>query len=107
MTAWKIHPSALDELHDAIRYYAETDPALAVAFEEAYLHHRQVLLANRLLYHVRSMSVRRANLVPRFKEYHIAYTIWHEKVLILAIAHGKRKPYYWQERIAQAKEKLG
>ena len=30
--------------------------------------------------------------------------IWREKVVILAIAHAKRRPHYWRKRIGEAKE---
>jgi hypothetical protein len=29
--------------------------------------------------------------------------IWREKVVILATAHDKRRPYYWRKRIGEAK----
>jgi hypothetical protein len=43
------------------------------------------------------------NLTPRFGEYYIAYMLWHDKVVILAIAHAKRRPYYWRHRISESK----
>ena len=43
------------------------------------------------------------NLTPRFGEYYIAYMIWREKVVILAVAHAKRRPYYWRKRIGESK----
>ena len=43
------------------------------------------------------------NLKPRFSEYHIAYMFWREKVVILAVAHAKRRPYYWRDRIDEAR----
>jgi hypothetical protein len=48
--------------------------------------------------------VRRVNLTPRFGEYYIAYMLWHENVVILAIAHAKRIPYYWRHRISESKQ---
>lgn len=48
--------------------------------------------------------MRRANLHPRFSEYYIAYMVWRERVVILAIAHAKRRPYYWRKRIDEAKQ---
>ncbi len=30
--------------------------------------------------------------------------IWKERVVILAIAHAKRRPYYWRNRIGESKE---
>lgn len=30
--------------------------------------------------------------------------IWRQRVVILAIAHTSRRPYYWRSRIGEAKE---
>ena len=104
MTGWNIHPAAQAEHDGLVRYYAGISAALAVGFEERYLHYRQTIVANPLLYHLRRGPVRRVNLTPRFGETYIAYMIWREKVVILAVAHAKRRPYYWRRRIAEARE---
>lgn len=103
---FNIHPAARDELHDTIRHYAGVDEngSLAFDFETTFYHHATAVVASPLLYNIRRIGVRRVNLKPRFSEYYIAYMIWHEKVVILAIAHAKRRPYYWRKRIGEAKE---
>lgn len=63
-----------------------------------------LIIDNPLLYNLRRRNTRRANLTPRFGEYYIAYMIWRQKVVILAIAHAKRRPYYWRYRIGEAKK---
>ena len=106
MIEWRIHPSAQEE-HDAqIEAFAGIDEDLAIAFEERYLHYRYSICDNPLLFNLRRGPVRRVNLTPRFGEYYIAYMIWREKVVILAIAHAKRRPYYWRKRIGEAKERF-
>jgi hypothetical protein len=50
--------------------------------------------------------VRCVNLTPWFGEYYIAYMIWKDKVVILAVAHARRRPYYWRKRIVEAREML-
>lgn len=30
--------------------------------------------------------------------------IWRDKPVILAIAHGARRPYYWRKRIGESKK---
>ena len=106
MNDFHVHPAAAEELNDVIRYYAgvDEDRALAVAFEDTYLPYEEAIVANHLLYNIRQSQVRRVNLAPRFSEYYIAYMIWREKVVILAVAHAKRKPYYWRERIGEARK---
>lgn len=103
---FNIHPAARDELHDTIRFYAglDEDGSLAFDFEATFYHYTAAIVANPLLYNIRRNAVRRANLHPRFSEYYIAYMVWRERVVILAIAHAKRRPYYWRKRIDEAKQ---
>lgn len=104
MTSWNIHPAAEDELEAAFDGYLSIDAELAHSFDEHYRRHRQKLCETPLLFNIRRLNVRRANLKPRFGEYYIAYMMWRQKVVILAVAHAKRRPYYWRKRIGEAKE---
>ena len=103
---FRIHPAAKDELHEAIRHYAAVDESggLAVAFEATFWRHTENILATPLHYNLRRPPTRRVNLTPRFGETYIAYMLWAEKVVILAIAHAKRRPYSWSKRIGEARE---
>jgi hypothetical protein len=104
MTPLEIHPAAQRELVETIDHYLGIDAELGDAFESTYLKYRDQIRQTPLLYNIRRANVRRVNLLPRFGEFHIACMIWDEKVIILAIAHAKRKPYYWQERIEESKK---
>jgi plasmid stabilization system protein ParE len=106
MMPLRVHPDAEDELREGIRYYASLPDGgeLALDFQQTYLRYEASILNNPLLYNIRAGIVRRVNLTPRFGEYHIAYMLWHEKVVILAIAHAKRRPYYWRHRISESKQ---
>lgn len=61
-------------------------------------------MAAPLLHTLRRRGTRRVNLTPRFGELYIAYMIWRQRVVILAIAHARRRPYYWRSRIGEAKK---
>lgn len=78
--------------------------ALAFDFEATFYRYTAAIVANPLLYNIRRPPSRRANLKPLFSEHYIAYMIWREKVVILAIAYAKRRPYYWRKRIGEAKQ---
>jgi plasmid stabilization system protein ParE len=104
MTHWEIHPAAGEEYDDAFAHYLGIQPELAAAFAEHFRSHRRKICENPLLYNIRRSKTRRVNLLPRFGEYYIAYMIWHERVVILAIGHAKRKPFYWRERINESKK---
>lgn len=103
---FNIHPTAREELHDTISYYASADDKgeLAFDFEATFYRYVDAIVANPILYNIRRRNTRRANLTPRFGEYYIAYMIWRQKVVVLAIAHAKRRPYYWRKRIGEAKK---
>lgn len=103
---FQIHPATKDELHGVIRHYAALDESgeLALAFEDTFWRYMETILATPLHYNLRQKPARRVNLTPRFSETYIAYMLWAEKVVILAIAHAKRRPYYWRKRIGEARE---
>lgn len=103
MNGANVHPEAIREFDEAFHYYADIDPDLADEFDSAFMECVNVIVTNPLLYNLRQPPVRRVNLKPRFGEYYIAYMIWREKVVILAVAHAKRRPYYWRDRIVQAR----
>lgn len=104
MRSWHIHPAAQAELAETAEHYLFIGAELAESFNHHYLTYRQQICENPLLYNIRAGIVRRVNLTPRFGEYYIAYMLWHEKVVILAIAHAKRRPYYWRHRISESKQ---
>jgi plasmid stabilization system protein ParE len=78
------------------------DPELAASFEATFFDYLESIIANPLLYNLRRPPTRRVNLTPRFGEYYIAYMLWNQRVVILAIGHAKRRPYYWRKRITEA-----
>ena len=100
-----IHPSARHELHEALRFFAGVshDGELALNFEATFDRYVDAIMANPLAFNLRRPPTRRVNLTPRFGEYYIAYMIWREQVVILAIAHAKCRPYYWRTRISEAR----
>lgn len=104
MTRWNIHPEAQEEHDELVWHFGNIDPALVIAFEERYLHYRHSICETPMLYNIRRGLVRRVNLTPRFGEYYIAYMIWKDKVVILAVGHAKQKPYYWRKRIGEARK---
>lgn len=102
MTRFSIHPQARTEFDEAFADYLGIDPELAASFEATFFDYLETIIANPLLYHSRLPPTRRANLKPRFGEYYIAYMLWKERVVILAVGHAKRRPYYWRKRISEA-----
>ena len=106
-----IHPAARDELHDIIRHYAAIDDLendegepLALAFHDTFYRYAGEISSAPTRFSRRQSPTRRVNLTPRFGAYYIAYMIWREQPVILAVAHGKRRPGYWRRRIREARQ---
>lgn len=111
MEPYDIHPAAQNEFREIIRYYAaidDDDPEkpLASAFDATFRRHLKTILEAPERFRFRRPPTRRVNLTPRFEAYYIAYMIWKERVVILAVAHAKRRPYYWRKRIPETKKRF-
>lgn len=92
----EVLPAALQEAVAASRWYLERDERVAAAYEtelsrvfdeiervpETWPHHHHG--THRLL-------------LGRFP-YEVVYKIYADVVLIIAVAHCKRKPGYWRQR---------
>jgi toxin ParE1/3/4 len=91
------HPEAIQELDNAVAYYAERSFKAATAFEaaiEAGVHsiaqhpNRHAFLRN---------TGKRVYRLDRFP-YHIIYEELPDLIWIDAIAHERRHPDYWKNR---------
>lgn len=101
------HPAVWEDFNDAIRYYASrAGSEIALDFEQCIHQNFALIQATPLLHRARAFQVRRVNMGPQFREWYIAYILSQQTVVVLAIAHGKRRPYYFRERIREAKHLL-
>jgi plasmid stabilization system protein ParE len=89
--------SARDEYREAIRYYHHIDPALRTGFRAEFRDLVTVIQSTPLLFNIRKHGVRRANL-KRFSLYYIAYMLWKGVIVIVAVGHASKRPYYWRRR---------
>ena len=101
-----IHPAAQEELEEQLLRFGTVDASLAEAFERRYKEARSLICDNPLLFHERRFTVRRSSLRPEFGEYYIAFLLWQEKAVILAVAHAKRRPFYFRDRIGEARRMI-
>jgi toxin ParE1/3/4 len=90
------HDRAEEELNEAAGYYARARPGLGEAFLAEVHHAVEALLAAPLAGAVMEGDVRRW-LVKRFP-YSVVYRSSDDHVRILAIAHQKRRSFYWRRR---------
>ncbi len=92
----EIHPEAINDAWEAHRWYAERDPRAAEAFL-AELDHAQGQVVNhpeRWPLYLNGTRHYRLRRFPYLLVYHAA----HDRVIVLAVAHAKRRPGYWKTR---------
>jgi plasmid stabilization system protein ParE len=90
------HPDAENEMNEAAEFLDRQCPGLGIAFlaqvRQAVDTIRSFPEAGRLL----EGQVRR-KLVVKFP-YSVVYSIRSTQIRVLAVAHHKRRPYYWRSR---------
>ena len=87
---------AVQELREATAFYGKESPALGNAFLDEVEH---ALTQIRMLPHscpLLSRTVRK-KVLRRFP-YNVLYSVHSEEIRVLAIAHQKRRPFYWHGR---------
>jgi len=92
-------PDARAEFLIAIEYYEECRKGLGRRFREAVETQLEQIRQMPFLYRVLQPPFRRC-LVPTFP-YLIIFSIEPDSILIIAVAHAKRKPDYWHQRVAK------
>lgn len=96
--SYTIHRAALAELRDAAHWYRSRSRVAAIGFVDAVEHAIDAILSNPEAWPQRRPGIR-AFVMARYP-FLIIYrlTTGAEPVRILAIAHARRRPDYWQRR---------
>lgn len=99
MNGVAFHPEAQAELRDAARYYERQRSGLGKAFRLSIEAGLEAIAKAPLRYAVWQSTKVRFAVVRRFP-----YTIYFvtsdpESILIIAVAHTKQRPAYWQDRL--------
>jgi len=92
------HPGASEDYAAAFAWYYARGTALASDFEREI--DRGIRLVSRNPLRWPKFDDQRRRLVVRKFPYSIIYELHGNDVVILAVAHGKRRPNYWRERSA-------
>jgi plasmid stabilization system protein ParE len=90
-------PAAQAELLEGISYYTAIRPELGVRFEQAVSHAVRSAVAHPHHGAPRSKNTRRW-LVKGFP-FGVIYRANDEEVVIVAVAHQRKRPEYWEERV--------
>jgi hypothetical protein len=97
MTGIPILREAEVELWDAVEYYESKAAGLGLDFQNEIENALEMIAAQPTRWPLRADGTRRY-LVHRFP-FLIVYTCEGDHIWILAFAHCKRNPDYWQQRI--------
>ncbi len=89
-------PAAQAELLEGISYYSAIRPELGVRFEQAVAHAVRSAVVHPDHGAPRSKNTRRW-LVKSFP-FGVIYRANDEEVVIVAVAHQRKRPEYWSER---------
>lgn len=99
MSSVGFDPDARIEFLAAIEYYEECQVGLGRRFRDAVA--RELDLVGEMPFRFRVLHAPfRCALVLKFP-YSIIFTIEPALILVVAVAHAKRKPGYWQDRMAK------
>lgn len=90
----RVSPKAAREIRTAKAWYSARNPAAARAFAEELDSSLQSLIVSPDRWPKFSPAVRRY-VMPRFA-FNVLYRIRDNEILVLAIAHQRRRPGYWE-----------
>lgn len=93
-----IHPEAIAEAQAANRWYRERSPSAAAAYL-AEIDLAVAAIAENPEMWPRYVHGTRRYIFHRFPFY-LVYRVTADRVQIIAVVHGRRKPGYWKNRIA-------
>jgi|SRR5205085_7368547 toxin ParE1/3/4 len=93
----EFHPEALLEFEEAVQFYKERGRTLGRRFAREVQTTIAKIVATPERWRVLEQDVRvcRARVFP----YAVLYTIELDYILIIAVAHDKRRPGYWRHRL--------
>jgi mRNA-degrading endonuclease RelE of RelBE toxin-antitoxin system len=92
-----IHELAAKEFDEAIEWYENQTKRLGKRFKKSVINQLRKIKENPNWFLRETDDIYKAY-VPKFP-YKILFTFDKEKVVIWAIAHLHRKPWYWQSRL--------
>ena len=92
------HPGASEDYEAAFAWYFAHGGSIARDFEREVERCLRLIAENPLRWPKFDEKHRRM-LVRKFP-YSIVYELINQEIAVVAIAHGRRKPYYWRGRTA-------
>ena len=94
------HPQAAAEAVEAMEYYEARSQGLGSEFLSEIERSLDQVVANPELYEAIGRRARRKPLWPF--PYRLVYAVYPDRIRVVAVAHYKRRPYYWRRRMQGA-----
>lgn len=94
------HPNADAELTEATCYYESRQPGLGADFLAEVERSLDQILTNPEAFQKIGKRVRR-KFLWRFP-YNLIFAVYPECIRIVAVAHQKRRPFYWRKRLKES-----
>ena len=97
---YQFHPAAFDEHYDSVAFYQNRLPGLGadyIAEFEAVM--ARICHAPNRFPTIADPAIHRAGL-KRFP-FHVIYRVMPTQIIVLAVAHQRRRPTYWMERVGK------
>ncbi len=94
----EIHELAADEFNEAIEWYELQSKGLGKRFKKSVTNQLGKIKKNPDWFLIEAENIYKTY-IPKFP-YKVLYTIEKERIVIWAIAHMHRKPWYWQSRMS-------
>ena len=92
----ELHPDADAEFAAEVDYYDHKEPGLGERFYREVIGYFDWIAANPTVPRIRE-SYRRVNL--KAFPFYVAYVVEPDLIWVLAVAHSKKLPDYWKDRI--------
>ncbi len=93
---FEFHPEARIEFIDAVEYYENSSKGVGLRFSREVYATVNRVIANPTSWPSITENTRRC-LTRRFP-YSVVYEVREQDVLIIAVAHFSREPFYWKDR---------
>jgi len=91
----RFHPGAEDDYSEAFAWYFARSPTVALDFEREVERGVRLIVQSPLRWP--KFDAKRRRVILRKFPYSVIYEIIAGETVILAVAHARRRPYYWLE----------
>lgn len=98
MKRFTFHPAAESEVAEAVVYYEQQSPGLGNSLLSEVEQAVEQVASTPEAYQRIAPRARRKPLW-RFP-YNLVYAVYPDQIRIVALAHQKRRPYYWKKRLS-------